>query len=221
MEDSSPLFLFLGIVAAITIPIVMWAIRSARKRTQEFSEVARQLGFRFLGNTWRGPALLPEHKTCMVQRTRGQFTNAMTGSYGGLDTTLSDYSYQMGKSSVTLTLACFIQDRRLPPFELRGENIFDRIGEAFVHRDIDFDSNPAFSRRYFLRSPDEARTRNLFTPGLLSYLEQIPAEKKWHVETSGEALVVYQYRQLVNAAEVPAFLDESSAIARTILDAAG
>jgi len=35
------------------------------------------------------------------------------------------------------------------------ENSFDRIGDAIVHRDIDSDSNPEFSRRYLLNSPHE------------------------------------------------------------------
>lgn len=217
--DDTTLFFFLGILAAITISVVVWALRNARERTREFSDVAQQIGFRFLGNGWRGPVLSPLHKTCIIQRTRGTFSNAMMGSSGGLDVTLFDYTYPMGKSSVTLTLASFTQGRPLPPFELRGENIFDRIGEVFVHRDIDFDSNPGFSERYFLRSPDEAGTRILFTPSLLNYLEQIPPEEKWHVETSGQALVIYQYRQLFKAEEIPSFLDKSSAIVRTILGA--
>jgi hypothetical protein len=220
MADNMMPFFFIGIMAAITIPIVVWAILNARERTREFSDVALQVGFKFLGNTWRGPVLSPVHKTCIIQRTRGKFSNAMMGSSGGLDVTLFDYTYPMGKSTVTLTLASFIQERALPPFELRGENIFDRIGEVFVHRDIDFASNPEFSRRYFLRSPDEAGTRTLFTPSLLTYLEQIPPEEKWHVETSGQTVVVYQYRQLPKAAEIPSFLDQSAAIVRTILDAA-
>ncbi|HVN18351.1 MAG TPA: hypothetical protein VMU05_06245 [Dongiaceae bacterium] len=207
-------------MAAITVPIAVWAIRLKKRRTQEFAAVAQQLGFRFLSDEWRGPVLSPEHKTCIIQRTRGGFRNVMLGSVGGLDVALFDYIYQAGKSTITLTLAAFTQERELPAFELRSENIFDRIGEAFLHRDIDFDSNPEFSRRYFLRSPDEAGVRRLFTNGLLAYFEQIPPEKKWQIETSAKTVIIYSYRQFMKASEIPAFQEEASAIARTILASA-
>ncbi len=219
-NDSWLPFLFFGIVIALTISIVLWAARYARKRTEELAQIAKLLGFSFLGNTWRGPVLSPVHKTCVIQRTRGKVKNVMMGSFGGLPVALFDYTYQMGKSTVTLTLVSFTHERQVPPFELRSESVFDRIGDAFVHRDIDFDSNPEFSRRYFLRSPDEEGARSLFTTDLLSYFEQIPSDKKWHVESSAQTLIVYRYVQLIKAAEIPSLLDESSAIARTILSAA-
>ncbi len=202
----------------IAIPLSLWSIRYRKKRTREFAEMAQQIGFAFLGETWRGPALSAADKTCIVQRTRGGFRNVMTGPFGGLDVTVFDYVYQAGKSTMTLTLAAFAHDRQLPPFELRSENLVDKINEAFAHNDIDFDSNPQFSKRYFLRSPDEQGSRRLFTPGLLAYFEQIPPDKQWHIESSARSLIVYRYRQVRNAAEIPDFLNEASAIARTILD---
>ncbi len=182
--------------------------------------MAQQIGFRFLGNVWRGPVLSPTSKTCIIQRTRGSFNNVMLGTVGGIDVAIFDYVYVMGKSTVTLTLAAFTQDRELPAFELRSESIFDRLGEVFAHRDIDFDSNPEFSRRYFLRSPEESEVRHLFTTTLLAFFEQVPPEKKWQIETSAKTVVVYTYRQLMKAAEIPSFLDESSTIVRTILGSA-
>jgi hypothetical protein len=117
-------------------------------------------------------------------------------------------------------MAAFVHDRQLPSFELRSEDVFDKIGDVFTHNDIDFDSNPEFSQRYFLQGSDETRIRNLFTAGMLAYFEQIPSDKQWHVESSGNAMILYRSRQLMKAAEIPHFLDDASAIARTILGAA-
>ena len=220
MNNNNLPFLFLLVPFAVGIPVVLWSIRYRRKRTQEFEQIAQQLGFSFLGEPWRGPVLSPVDKTCILQRTRGGFRNVMIGAVGGLDVAVFDYTYQMGKSTVTLTLAAFAHDRKIPPFELRSENLADKIGEAFVHNDIDFDSNPEFSKRYFLRSPDEEGSRSFFTPGLLAYFEQIQPDKQWHIESSGNTLILYRYRQFMKAAEIPSFLDESSTIARTILGAA-
>ena len=205
---------FIGVIAAL-------AVRAARKRTGELAAVAQQIGFSFVGNSWNGPVLSPLVKTSLLQRTRGKFCNAMTGSAGGLQTSLFDYNYGQGKSNVTLTLACFSQNVELPPFELRPEGVLDRISDVIVHSDIDFDSHPEFSRRYLLRSPDEAGTRKLFAPGLLTYMEQIPSDKKWHIEANGMNLIVYRGGFPVKPQEIPAFLSETSAIARTIFASAG
>jgi hypothetical protein len=145
----------------------------------------------------------------------------MIGQMGGFQVSVFDYTYGNGKNSVTQTMTCFSQSAELPPFELRPENIFDKIGDVITHNDIDFDSNPEFSRRYHLRGPDETRMRMLFNPVLLGYLEQIPPDKNWHVEASGPSLIIYRHRWPAKAAEIPALLNETSAMARTILDSAG
>jgi hypothetical protein len=44
---------------------------------------------------------------------------------------------------------------RLPGFELRPENIIDKMKVALAHQHADFDSHPEFSKRYVLQSPDE------------------------------------------------------------------
>lgn len=212
---------FIGFGFAAAIVIMALAIRQARQRTRDLAALAQQMGFTFLGKNWRGPVLSPNFKMSLLQRARGRFSDAMVGQMGGFQVGVCDYTYGNGKNSVTQTVTCFSQDAELPPFELRPENIFDKIGDVLLHNDIDFDSNPEFSRRYHLRSPDENRVRMLFNPGLLGYLEQIPHDKKWHVEASGPSLIIYRYRFPVKADDVPVLLQETSAIARTILDSAG
>jgi len=206
---------------ALGLAVIIWAILSAKKRTQELSQLAPQLGFTFMGKAWHGPVLDPLHKTSLLQRTRGRFSNVMVGMAGGLEAIIFDYTYSAGKSSVTQTLACFSQKLPLPPFALKPEGLFDRIGDAFVHNDIDFDSHPVFSNRYALKSPDEPGTRRLFTPGLLSYMEQLPSDTKWNIEANATNLFLYRAGRTVSAADLPTFLQETSAIARTIFTSDG
>ncbi len=212
-------YVFFGGMLVLLATIVSISIHYARKRTRDLTEVAQQIGFQFVGKAWTGPSLSPQHKTSLLQRTRGRFSNVMTGSSGGLQISLFDYTYSMGKSSVTQTLAAFSQDQQLPPFALRPENLFDRIGDAIVHNDIDFGSNPEFSKRYLLKSPDEAATRRLFTPGLLTYLEQF--QTSWCVEGSGSTLIVYRGGRPVRTSDLSAFLEETSRIARTFFASEG
>jgi hypothetical protein len=219
-SNSIPLLWMLGPFALIIV-VIVWGILHARKRTQDLAAAATQIGFTFMGDTWRGPVLNPQHKTCLLQRTRGSFKNAMVGSAGSLQAIIFDYTYRMGKSTVTQTLACFSDKAQFPPFALKPEGIFDRLGDALVHNDINFDSHPAFSRRYALKSPDEAATRRLFTPGLLSYLEQIPSERNWNIETGGTNLFIYRAGRTVSPADLSTFFQETSSIATTVFNSDG
>ena len=219
-NDPIP-FLMFGSFIVLVVSLIALGMRYATKRSAGFSQVAQQIGFQFLGDTWSGPSLPSQPNICLIQRAHGRFRNAMTGSIAGLTVSLFDYTFPSGKSSETYTLAAFSQDIQLPPFELRAENIFDRIGETFVQKDIDFDSHPEFSRRYLLHSPDEAGARQLFTPSLLTYFEQIPGDSNWHVEAFGTTLILYRASGPLRSAEIQPFLDEASSIARTILSAAG
>ncbi|HXX02521.1 MAG TPA: hypothetical protein VEJ00_14995 [Candidatus Acidoferrales bacterium] len=211
-----PLWLLLLGITVVAL-VVAWGIRAARQRTRDMTAIAQQLGLTFVGDHWRGPTLSPRFKMTLLQRMHGRFRNVMIGSSGGLEVAVFDYTYSQGKSSVTLTLACFSQDADLSPFELRPEGFFDKIGDAILHNDLDFDSHPDFSNRYHLRSPDEKHTRMLFSPSLLTYFEQIPLDRKWHVEASGPTLVLYEFRGRVATDNIPNFLNDTSSIARTIL----
>jgi len=206
---------------ALALAIVIWAILSARKRTQELTQLAPQLGFTFMGKAWHGPVLDPLHKTSLLQRTRGGFSNVMVGSAANLQTIIFDYTYRAGRSTTTQTLACFSHDKPLPPFVLKPENLFDRLGDAFVHNDIDFHSNPVFSERYALKSPDEQATRRLFTPSLLTSMEQLPSAFGWVIEANGSNLFIYRRGHKVSAADLPTFLQETSTVARTIFSSDG
>ena len=211
----------LGFFIALFITIIVWSILYARKRSQDLATAAQQLGFTFMGDTWRGPVFHPQFKTCLLQRTRGRPNNVMVGMCGSLETIMFDYSYRAGKSTITQTMACFSHNIELPSFTLKPEGILDRIGDAIVHNDIDFDSHPTFSQRYALKSPDEASTRRVFTPAVLTQLEQISSEAKWSVETSGINLFIFRPGRTVSPSSLATFLQQTSTIATVIFNSEG
>ncbi len=221
-QNSLFVFWFFGFVLLVIAVIAVMAIRQARQRTRDLAALAQTMGFSFLGQGWRGPVLPATPKISLLQRMHpGRFSDAMTGAMGGFRVSVFDYTYGNGKNSITQTLTSFTQEVQLPAFELRPENIFDAIGDAITHSDIDFDSNPEFSRRYHLRAPDEMRIRTLFSPGLQMFFEQIPTDKNWHVEASGTTLIIYRHRWPAKAEEIPALLRETSAIAQAVCESAG
>jgi len=222
MSHTAPFSLWmLGFFIALFIVIIVWSILYAKKRSQDLAAAAQQIGFTFMGDTWRGPILNPQFKTCLLQRARGRINNVMVGMSGSLEAIMFDYSYRAGKSTITQTIACFSHSVQLPPFALKPEGIFDRIGDAIVHNDIDFDSHPGFSRRYALKSPDETSTRRFFTPAVLSYMEQIPPETEWNIETSGINLFLYRAGKTVSPADLATFVHQTSSVATALFNSEG
>lgn len=222
MTQSAPAsFWIFGFFVVLLVVIIVWSILYAKKRSQDLAAAAQQIGFTFMGDTWHGPVLNPQFKTCLLQRTRGRPKNVMVGMSGSFEAIVFDYTYRAGKSSITQTMACFSHNIELPPFTLKPEGMFDRIGDAIVHNDIDFDSHPTFSQRYALKSPDEASTRRLFTPAVLTQMEQISPEAKWNVETSGINLFIFRAGRSVSPSSLAAFLQQASTVASVIFNSEG
>jgi hypothetical protein len=212
-------------VVAVIVGLIVSQIQ-ARRRTAALQATAKEMGFIFEGEDWSDQAQSPQLGTVLFERGGGgRFKNIMSGTAAGFKTSLFDYSYTVGggKSSrtYTQTVAAFSQDLSLPLFEMRPEGFVDRIADAIVHKDIDFESHPEFSRRYLLRGPEPEKVREFFTPALLTFLEGVPSEEKWHIEGAGTTLVLYRSDFTVNAERTRAFLNETSAIARTFCSSRG
>lgn len=213
-------FTALGITLAIRT-----SIKNAKKRTQGMQAFAQENGLDFAGDD---AARATKEPTALFDRgSSRRFRNIMNGKWSGLETSVFDYQYTIntGKSSTTIvqTVAAFVQQLPLPWFQLHPEGFMDRVSEVFVHRDIDFESNPEFSRRYLLRGKDkdEDAVRALFAPDLLSKLEMLPAGDQLHIEWNDRTLLLYRAHVQVPVENMRAFLDEMSGIASTFLSSCG
>jgi hypothetical protein len=219
-------FWIFAFVLVLVIAGVVYARAQARKRTQALEALALQIGFRFQGDDWSDQSPAPQLGTALFNRGSGRrFDNIMTGEYGGFRVAIFDYRYTVnsGKSSYTYsqTVAAFMQQLWLPLFELRPEGFFDKVGDFFVHRDIDFESNPEFSRRYLLRGPEPEKIRALFSPALLSFFEGFAAEDKWHVEGNGTSLLLYRFDAKVAAEQIVSFRDQTAVMAQNFFKSCG
>jgi hypothetical protein len=219
------LYWFFGITLVLMVAVIVFIKIQARKRTQSLQAAAQDMGFIFEGEDWSDRTQAPQLDAVLFGKgSRQRFVNIMTGAVGGFKTSLFDYSFTVGggKSSNTLTqtVAAFSQELWLPLFEMRREVFFDRIGDAFVHKDINFDSHPEFSERYLLRGAEQDKIRELFTPALLTFLQGLSPEDKWHIEGVGATLILYRSDVTVGAGEIRPFLDETS-LARTFFGSCG
>jgi hypothetical protein len=224
---DNPAWLGIGIVVVFVAAWLLIANVIARKRTAALTAVAPEIGFYFQGKEWAGPQPAPPLATALFRQGRSkEFRNIMTGSAAGYRACLFDYAYVVGagrsRRNIVQTVAAYSKNGvALTEFALQPKGVWQKIGEAFRHKDINFDSNPQFSQRYQLRSPDEMRTRALFTPSLLSYLESLEPGKKWCLEGGGDTLLVFRRDKKVKPEDFRSYLEETSVIATSFFSYGG
>ncbi|MDZ4709008.1 MAG: hypothetical protein SH818_11465 [Saprospiraceae bacterium] len=124
-----------------------------------------------------------------------------------------EYSYVVstGKSSHTYfqhVLSVRLA-RNLPPFTLRPENFFHKIGEWLGFKDIDFEAYPQFSDAYRLKSNNENKVRNLFNEFLLGFLSY---EKGWWIECNGNNIIYFKFAKRMNQEMVEPFIEVASTL---------
>ena len=101
----------------------------------------------------------------------------------------------------------------MPEFEMRPRGIVQKMGDFFVGRSMDFNSHPNFSSRYRLRGPNIEKSREIFTPALLSFLQSLDPTKKWRLEGVGNTLLIYRSNKRVKPEDFRIFLEETSSLA--------
>ena len=105
---------------------------------------------------------------------------------------------------------------RIPQFIIEKEGLFDKIFErvkAFSrsNRDINFKKHPDFSRKFLLNGEDEDAIRVFFTDNLIHFLED---NEIHHIESTGEALMIFKYVHIARTEEVQNILTFSSNLLR-------
>ncbi len=105
---------------------------------------------------------------------------------------------------------------RIPRFIIDKEGLFDKIFErvrAFSRskRDIDFMKHPSFSLKFHLSGEDEDAVRAFFTDDLIRFLEE---NEIHHIESTGEALMIFNYVHIARTEEVQNILAFSSNLLR-------
>ena len=166
MNSLALFFLLLVAIGLLIVMLLLASSKKAKQRAADLRAVADALGFNYVGND---SSRTGQANTALFRRgSQRRFRNVMNGTYASYQASVFDYSYTVSagesSSTYTQTVAAFLQDHQLPLFELRPEGFLDRIAEAFVHRDIDFETHPEFSKRYVLRGEDGTAIRLMFTP---------------------------------------------------------
>ena len=87
----------------------------------------------------------------------------------------------------------------VPDFALEPEGLFSKFSELTVGKDIDFSEYPVFSKKYYLRSTNEAAVREFFSAPIVRFLEN---REEMHIECHKSKLLIYKKRNLMTAPEI-------------------
>ena len=104
----------------------------------------------------------------------------------------------------------------IPQFIVNREGLFDKIYhrvQAFSrsHRAIDFIKHPSFSHKFHVGGEDEAAIRTFFNDDLIQFLDE---NEIHHIESNGEALMLFKYVHIAHTEEVQKMLTFSSDLVR-------
>lgn len=149
--------------------------------------------------------------------------NVISGHYPkqGIRWEISDVTFDEGAllaAEVYHTTTQLLQlPFTIPRFAIEQEGLFDKIFDRVMafsgQKDIDFELFTKFSDKFLLKGDDEAAIRSFFTPKLIQFLEQ---ESIYHIESNGEALLIFKYLRLARTEETTKMVEFSERLIEQI-----
>lgn len=92
----------------------------------------------------------------------------------------------------------------IPSFSLEKEELFDKLVNKIVWKDIDFKSHPQFSNYYLLKGEDREAIEAFFHTGLLDYLQ---TNTGYHIESHKKGLLIYKKNKQLSLTEIKELIE--------------
>jgi len=180
------------LILAVVVTAIVLAVQADRKRRRLLRAWARTKGFRMFEGTRRGwEKEYPAYKLFDRGRSRHSALH-LEGEVDGHPARCLDYRYTTGsgKNRRKHSYSVIIVEMGTPviPLCIRGEHIFDKVGEFLGIDDIDFES-AEFSRRYHVSSSDRKWAYGVIHPAMMEYLLTVHGAT---IEFGFAELAVYQ-----------------------------
>jgi len=205
----TPVLIIVGVIALIGL-LIFFAWKYEKKRTAEMEAIAAEMGLDFRPEGDAGVASMLQSLSLFNHGRSRRFKNMIVGETNNVSIAIFSYQYTTGSGKnqtthVQTVISFQSSHLSLPNFELRPENMFHKIGQAFGYGDIDFDTHPIFSKKFLLRGPDELSIRDLFSPEILSHFEE---NQGVCVEAGQQQLIFYRTRTRVKPQKIRDFMAE-------------
>ncbi len=114
------------------------------------------------------------------------------------------------RKSYRQTIICYLsKDLELPRFTIESETFFLKYIDNFnKDKKIEFDTNPKFSKRFYLTGKDKTAIKSIFTTDILNSFETI-TDKKLCVESTGNMLVFFKLNKCIPVHYIPMELEKT------------
>jgi hypothetical protein len=134
---------------------------------------------------------------------------------------IADVTFNEGQAftaeTFNTTLMILKLNRKIPVFTMEKEGVFEKILDrvmAFTgYKDIDFAMYPDFSKKFLLMGNNESEIRSFFTDEIIRFFE---SHQIYHLESNGEALVIFKKIKLARTDETIAFIDYGKDLANLL-----
>jgi MFS superfamily sulfate permease-like transporter len=150
--------------------------------------------------------------------------NCLKGQFKDLDVSweIADVTFSEGTAftaeTFNTTLMTLKLNKKIPVFTMEKEGViekvFDRVMAFTGYKDIDFEMYPGFSNKFLITGNNEPEIRAFFTDEIIRFFEN---HQIYHLESNGEALVIFDKIKLARTDETIAFIDYGKELA-TLLD---
>ena len=151
-------------------------------------------------------------------------SNCLTGTFNdsGISWEIADITFSEGGAftaeTFNTTLMVLKLNKKIPVFTMEKEGvlekIFDRVMAYTGYKDIDFEMYPDFSKKFLIMGNKESEIRSFFKDEVIRYFEN---HQIYHLESNGEAIVIFNKIKLARTDETIAFIDYGKELA-TLLD---
>jgi hypothetical protein len=217
-------WVFIVLFAALYFAFSSW---NAKSRRGTLAEIAPTIGFLWLDT-------LPEIPLGIAFLQSGlgaEFSNAMSGSRVGCQTTIFDFEYETGITVRTerthaQTVAAFRSARSiLPAFQFGPESVMRKMLTVGSTEQFTFET-PLPSVRapvghYLLRSTEQSAANHLFDPEMQEFFNGLGLQHEpWFLEGNQEWLLVWEHNNIVRPQNYSRFVLQTSTIAATVFGCA-
>jgi hypothetical protein len=149
--------------------------------------------------------------------------NCLHGTYDKLNVSweIADVTFNEGQAftaeTFNTTMMTIHLNKNIPVFTMEKEGVleklFDRVMAFTGYKDIDFTMYPDFSNKFLLMGNDEEKIRSFFTDEIIRFFEN---QQIYHIESNGEALIIFDKIKLARTDETIAFIDYGKALATVL-----
>ena len=150
-------------------------------------------------------------------------SNCIKGTYK--DTSVSweiaDVTFSEGAAFTAETFNTTVMilklNKEIPVFTMEKEGVFEKIFDRVMayagYEDVDFKMYPNFSEKFLITGSKESEIQAFFTSDIISFFEN---HQIYHLESNGEALIIFDKIKLARTDETMAFIDYGNELTKLL-----